>query len=562
MVKGFSGSLEDATRASKMFAVALGAAVIAVGGLAVKAAAEFEQTEVAMTTMLGSAEKAQQLLKDLTDFAAKTPFEFTGITKTAKQLLAFGIENEKLIPTLKSLGDVAAGLSVPIEQVAYAYGQVRSANQLYGTELRQFVNAGIPILAELASMFGVTTAEAKKMVEEGKVGFDDVEKAFNNMSGAGGRFNNLMIKQSATLAGKWSNLKDIANLTFRELGEKLLPTLKTALDGVIGALQGLDFDKIFGWLSKNKFIIYIVAGAIVGALIPAFVALGISIWAAIAPLLPFLAIGAALGLVVKLIIDYFGGLQAVLEILRPMWDNLVSAVTQVWNILMILLAPAIKLIKDNWNELIATITKFMEQHPEIMNALKLFAELLIGVVVVAIVAVIVVVGYLIAAIVWLLTKLIEGGLAVWNFLKGIQDSIVGFGVGIVNAFRNLWNSAMDVQNSILDAMKNAVTSAVNWIIDKINNAISSISSAANAVAGIFGGTVSLGTIPRLARGGIVTKPTLAMIGEAGAEAVVPLRGNNGLGNIIINITGTFMSEDVAEKVGDMIIGKLRATARI
>ena len=192
--------------------------------------ADLEQTTIAFTTMLWSAEEAQSLLEDLTDFAKKTPFELTWIRQTAKQLMAFGFSADELIPTLKSLWDVASGLSVPIEQVAYAYWQVRAANQLYGTELRQFMNAGIPILQELADMYWVTAAEAKKMVEDGVVWFKDVEQAFERMSWAWGRFENLMDAQSQSLAGMWSNLKDSVVSLWEQIWMALIPVLKELLN--------------------------------------------------------------------------------------------------------------------------------------------------------------------------------------------------------------------------------------------------------------------------------------------------------------------------------------------
>ena len=209
-------------------------AVIAVWGYQVVKSmvtlgASLEQTTIAFTTMLWSAEMAQKTLEDLTSFAAKTPFEVTGIRDTAKQLLAFWFSADELIPTLKSLWDVASGLSVPIEQVAYAYGQVRTANQLYGTELRQFMNAWIPILQELADMYGVTTEEAKKMVENGKVGFKDVEIAFQRMSWEGGTFENMMQAQSASLSWMFSNLKDSITKTSESIGFALIPVLKDLL---------------------------------------------------------------------------------------------------------------------------------------------------------------------------------------------------------------------------------------------------------------------------------------------------------------------------------------------
>lgn len=192
--------------------------------------ARLEQTKIAFTTMLWSAEEADALLRDLTDFASKTPFEINWIRDTAKQLLAFWFTSKEIIPTLKSLWDVSAGLSVPIEQVAYAYGQVRVANQLYWTELRQFTNAWVPLLAELAKMFWVTETAVKKMVEQGKVWFKDVEKAFQNMSWEWWKFENLMDKQSKTVSWAWSNFKDILTKTAEAMWIQLMPTIARAID--------------------------------------------------------------------------------------------------------------------------------------------------------------------------------------------------------------------------------------------------------------------------------------------------------------------------------------------
>ena len=122
-----------------MLAIAMGLKTIGVNALAL--GDRLEQANISLTVMLGSYQKAKELLGDLSDLAKKTPFELVGIRDTAKQLIAFGIESDRVVDTIKMLGDVAAGTGAPLQQVAYAYGQVRTANQLYGTELRQFMNA-------------------------------------------------------------------------------------------------------------------------------------------------------------------------------------------------------------------------------------------------------------------------------------------------------------------------------------------------------------------------------------------------------------------------------------
>lgn len=201
----------------------------------IKVGSNFEQLQISFETMLGSAEKAKVLLADITKFAIKTPFELKDVAKGAKSLLAFGIEQEKIIPTLKILGDVAAGLSIPIERLILNFGQVKTQSRLTGREIRDFAIAGVPLLDELAKVMGKSTSEITKLVSAGDVGFAIVEKAFQNMAGEGGKFFNLMIKQTASTSGQISNLQDFIGLLQRDLFNKFKPTI----DSVVVSIQKL-----------------------------------------------------------------------------------------------------------------------------------------------------------------------------------------------------------------------------------------------------------------------------------------------------------------------------------
>ena len=132
---------------------------------------EFQQLGIAFETMLGSKEKADALMAQAVDFAEKTPFTLTDIASNIKQLLAMGVATEDVMSTMKSLGDVAAGVSVPLGQVAHTYGQVLTIGTLQGRELREFAIAGIPLLGELAKNLGKTKNEITDMVSAGSIGF-------------------------------------------------------------------------------------------------------------------------------------------------------------------------------------------------------------------------------------------------------------------------------------------------------------------------------------------------------------------------------------------------------
>lgn len=227
---------ENGFRSLRNMAFGVTAAVTAIGGAVAyfaKKAGEMEQVKVAFETMTGSAEVAGKLIKDLTAFAARTPFELTGIFTTTKLLMGMGIEVDKMIPTLKALGDVSAGLSVPIERIALNFGQIKAQGKLTGRELRDFAVAGVPLLDELSKMLGKSKEAVGDLVSAGKVDFATVEKAFIRMSSEGGRFANMMIKQSKTLLGLYSNLKDFLEVTAIQIGEEFLPQLKDFAQGIL-----------------------------------------------------------------------------------------------------------------------------------------------------------------------------------------------------------------------------------------------------------------------------------------------------------------------------------------
>ena len=224
--------------------------LIAANVAAIKVAATFEQLDISFTTMLGSAEKAQKLIKDMFEFAAKTPFQIKNIGPTVKQLLAFGVAETDIIPTLKTLGDLAAGLGVPIQRLALNFGQVKAQAKLTGRELRDFAFTGIPLLEELAKQLGVSKAEIQDMVSAGRISFEMVETAFKNMTSEGGRFANLMEKQAKTLGGLFSNLLDNLYLSAGAIGEILVETLE--LKRFIQFLN-TQMSKLVEWLQKlNK----------------------------------------------------------------------------------------------------------------------------------------------------------------------------------------------------------------------------------------------------------------------------------------------------------------------
>lgn len=193
---------------------------------------EFQKLEVAFQTMLGSKEKADKLLAEVTEFAATTPFGLDEVAKATKQLLAFGIGAKDIEKTLRSLGDISSGIGAPLGEIAYLYGTIKTAGVAMTQDIRQFAQRGIPIYEELAKVLGVTVDQVGELVTAGKVGFPEIQRVFENLTAAGSKFGGLMEAQSKTLAGQISNLQDAVDQMFNSLGKSSEGVVSTVLAGV------------------------------------------------------------------------------------------------------------------------------------------------------------------------------------------------------------------------------------------------------------------------------------------------------------------------------------------
>ena len=195
---------------------------------------QFQQLEISFGTMLKSKEKANELMAQMTELAAKTPFGLEEVSEGAKKLLAFQVPAEEVTETLRRMGDVASGLGVPMGQLIHVYGQVKAQGKLMTNDLYQFMNAGIPIIAELSKVVGKSETEIKDMVSAGKIGFTEIQSVIKNMTNEGGLFYNLMAEQSKSLGGQISNLRDNFDQMLNEIG-------KSSEGLVSGAIKGVSF---------------------------------------------------------------------------------------------------------------------------------------------------------------------------------------------------------------------------------------------------------------------------------------------------------------------------------
>jgi len=215
--------------------------IITVGG-------EFERQRVALQNMLGDMREATEIFGQLKNLALESPFTFRQLSTYTKQLAAFSIPYEELYDTNRRLSDMSAGLGVDMSRLILAYGQVRAATVLRGQELRQFTEAGVPMVEKLADYFTklngelVTTRDIFTMISKKQVPFEAVRAVMQEMTDEGGMFYNMQAKIADTLSGRWGNLKDAWEILLGEIadGQSLAGTaLKSAVEGLTSIIRNL-----------------------------------------------------------------------------------------------------------------------------------------------------------------------------------------------------------------------------------------------------------------------------------------------------------------------------------
>ena len=218
------GAVGKMTGAIGLMGVAWKAIDLAMQGIDYNKAAE--QAEIAFGVFLGSAGAAKDMIEELRDLAKETPLEFAEVRDAAKRLSAFGIEADKVVPAMRRLADVSAGLQIPIGDLAYLFGTIKTQGKAMTVDINQFANRGIPIWEELAKVTGKAGTELRKLVEEGGVGFPQIEQAFANMTNEGGKFFEMAKKQMDSLAGSQSNLNDAFDVWLGQVTSGLTGPLK------------------------------------------------------------------------------------------------------------------------------------------------------------------------------------------------------------------------------------------------------------------------------------------------------------------------------------------------
>ena len=230
-----SEALDKIAKPAMVLSTALGASGVA----AVKFAGELEQTQLALEVLLKDAEKATAIKDEWVQLAASTPFSSADIDSAGKKLLAFNIESEKVTDTLRRIGDISAATGSSISEIADIYGKAAVQGRLFAEDINQFQGRGIPVVQALAKVLNVAETEIRGMVTEGKIGFPELEKAFQFMTNEGGQFSGMMEKLSESTLGKFSTTMDNAKLALASFGEVMQPTANALLDFANDFFEGI-----------------------------------------------------------------------------------------------------------------------------------------------------------------------------------------------------------------------------------------------------------------------------------------------------------------------------------
>ena len=341
VLKGIGDSLSNVGGKIMVFGGALTAGItlpladLVVQG--VKYNSTIQDLETSFSVLLGSKEKAVKLTNDLKKVGAETPFEITGLASATKTLLAFGTNQEDVIPIMTKLGDVSLGNNEAFQSMARVMGQINALGKLQGGDLNQLINLGWNPLNEITSRTGESMEEVRKRMSKGKVSYKEVEKALNDATSAGGRFYEGMKKGSETLSGKLStlsdNFNDLLGKTTKPLFDFIEQKAVPFLSDLIKKFDNLD-PKIkdisirFGLLLPVIGLLITGIGGIifvVGGLISALTAISLPVIAVVSGIVILTAEFAGVATAIGIVLAKTGFLQAAFNFLK----DVISAIAAV-----------------------------------------------------------------------------------------------------------------------------------------------------------------------------------------------------------------------------------------
>lgn len=587
--KAFSGIGKAAVNMGKIaltgFA-ALTAGFIALGTAAVSYNAEMEQYNTSFEVMLGSEAEALALVADLKEKAASTPFEMSDLASTTQLLLNYGLTAEQATEKMMMLGDIAQGDAEKMNRIASAYGQMSSAGKVSLEDIKQMIEAGFNPLQEISEATGESMESLYDRISKGTISIDEITASMERSTAEGGKYFQSMEKQSQTLNGKISTLKDTVQ---NELGNAftsvsdvlvsdIIPSLTTMAEKYIPKL-GTVVEKILPpFMNFADMALPLVMDALDG-IIPVF----IQFTEEVMPLL-----GDSLQMVLPFLIQIIQTiLPACFEVLKkllpPLMQICESLLPVVVRLLDILLPPVLQIVDLLLPLVMEILTPLLELLSPLIELLSPILEIAIALLEPLLTLVEFILTPLLNYITWLsemigthlvpimqevasvISETLPKAMAVVQpILDALQQkfSVIFNGIKLVVGTVISWvhdNLISKIQNAketviaIFEFMKNTIKTifevgiwgsikgAINWIIGGIeslvnnvvkgiNLIISGIDTVVSTVGDALGlswsiPTLSSVSLPRLAQGGVLEKGQVGLLEGSGAEAVVPLENN-------------------------------------
>lgn len=475
--KGLSSIGNVATKAGTALTVGLTTPLIALGTAGVKYNAQMEDFEANLTTLLGNADKAKDMLNDLKEMANTTPFETSDLLEATQMMLGFGLAADKTQGYLQTLGDISMGNSEKLMSLTRAFSQIGAAGKATMEDINQMIDAGFNPLQIMSETTGKSMADLRDEVSAGEISFEDIAEAMQIATSEGGRYYNAMEKASQTMNGKLSTAMDALKTALGELTQSLLPIVTKVVEKIT------EWANAFANLDKGtQETILKIAGLLVVAG-PILSIVG-KISSGISTLIPLVSkIGKAFtsgGSAVKLLSSAFKLLTnpvtiviaiigAVIGVIIYLWntnEDFRNAIINAWNSICNFFKSipgffqgiweSIKnFFINGWNSIVSFFTETIPQW--IQNIITWFQQLPYNI------------GLLIGQI---LGHILNFGLNVWNWVTVDLPQIIQ---GIIDWFAQLpgriWEWLQNTINNIATWGQETWNTATTWVSNTINSII-------------------------------------------------------------------------------------------
>ena len=489
----------------KVGLAAAGAALLKIGVDAVSAAADMETLTAKFEVMLGSAEKATGMIEDLTQFAATTPFALEDLAKGSETLLQFGVSADKVLPTMRMLGDVAGDNRERMKSLALVFGQISSLGRLQGQDLLQLINQGFNPLNQIAKRTGESMTVLKDRMSDGQISAEMVTQAFKDATSEGGLFFKNMEKQSQTFNGLVSTMKDNFKLILIDMGKVLLPGLKELVKNFTEVAQGplklfiQDFSKflqpiveivieviktivsIFIPIMQIVGKIFGFVGSIISSFVPVFEMLGTVINKFIESLKPIFkifsdtlnviqeALSPIIDLVVHLFMTAFTAILPIIEMLSSVMSDLGNLFTEVVAMIM----PFITELTDLF---MSMMPMFIEIINILIEALKPVFEIfftIVGIVIKGLMPVFRILLSYFGFLIKMLSMVIQALMPVFTAVMGVVQVLLDALVPVFDAISFVVGIVVDALTPLLDLfgmlapVLKFVGTIIKWILKPI-----------------------------------------------------------------------------------------------